>query len=76
MDPLLRSFDNVMTQEDRRLKTKKTGVNLLLTIPKARKKGSGKTYILLLKKNLQGNPRLIRETEGTCHGVRKSGCPY
>ena len=29
---------------------------MLLTIPKARKKGSGKTFILLFKKNLQGNP--------------------
>ena len=38
------------------LKQKKAGVNLLLTIPKVRQKGSGKTYILLFKKNFQGNP--------------------
>ena len=29
---------------------------MLLTKPKAQKKGSGKAFILLFKKNLQGNP--------------------
>ena len=55
MDPLLRSFDNVMTQEDRRLKTKNWCQFASYHI-KSSEKRIGKTYILLLKKNLQGNP--------------------
>ena len=77
MDLLLRNFDNVMTfiinkRIDDELKTekKKPGVNLLLTIPKARKKGSGKTFISLFKNNLQGNPvNMGNQRDMPC-------CPY
>ena len=63
MDLLLRNFDYVMTfiineriDDDKKNKQKKAGVNLLLTKPKARKKGSGKTFILILKKELTREP--------------------